>query len=119
MREGKAAWPVNAGSITCDRETMRCIDTTAFVFGGLLSSDTTIREIDRWDQHEIVTKPNDSLCVRSTIRLSREQRTVLETQNTFRADGPCRGLTIGEQHFSLEDGVQVANQLRAEATIKQ
>jgi len=114
MDGGTIAWPVNSGVISCDRTTMQCTDLTAFVFNGLLTSDLTTREVERWDEHEIVTKPNDAECVRSTIRINREQQSVAEVQNVFRADGPCKGMTIGEQHLHLDDGLRVANQIRSE-----
>ena len=114
MDDGELAWPVNSGSISCDRSTMECTDITAFVFKGLLNSDVTHREVERWDAHEIITKPNDATCVRSTLRINREQQSVTETQNTFRTDGPCKGLTVAEHRLHLEDGNIVANHLREE-----
>jgi len=112
MDEDKIAWEANSGSISCDRISMQCTDVTAFVFRGLLDSDITVRDIERWDEHEIVTKPSEATCVRSTIRINREQQSVTEVQNTFSAQGPCKGLSIGEQHLHLEDGLKVANQIR-------
>ena len=63
LKNDTAAYPDQTTRFECDRSSMTCFDATASVSHGagpLLNLDTTHYDIDRWDKHEIVTKPTES-----------------------------------------------------------
>jgi hypothetical protein len=115
LEGGKLGMPVQTSEIRCVRDIGRCFHATAEVFGSMLVSDSDILEIERWDSHEIVTKPQDSECVRSIIRLNRDSQSVSEIQTTIKTTGPCAniGLTFGDQHLRLIDGFEAGVQIRS------
>lgn len=113
---GKLGMPVQTSNITCIRDVGRCFHATAEVFGSMLVADSDVLEIERWDAHEIVTKPEDAECIRSTIRLNRDSETVSEIQTTIRTSGPCDGLGLkfGDQHLHMIDGFEAGVRIRSE-----
>jgi len=107
--------PVQTSEITCIREVARCFHATAEVFNSMLVADSDVLEIDRWDSHEILTKPVDSECVRSVIRLNRDAQTVSELQTTIKTTGSCEGLGLKfrDQHLHMIDGFEAGVQIRS------
>jgi hypothetical protein len=108
------AFAVSTSSLTCIKSIGYCFHASAVVFEGRLTIDNDFLEIEHWDSHEILTKPNDALCVRSTIRIAREQKTATETRTIFKIDGPCAnlGLKVGDEHLHIEDGPRASEKLK-------
>lgn len=112
----KLAWPLQTTKIMCDRPTMRCTEITASIAeGNMLWVDDTTYEVERWDEHEIVTKPDDSArCVRYTMRFSRSLKAVTALRSTRRSDGSCKAIENKDIQLKLEDGTDVWIQLERE-----
>jgi hypothetical protein len=105
---------VNTAIVRCSKEDGQCIESTSFVsLGGMLFAELDVLQIERWDDHEIVTKPDDAACARNVLRISREQRRVSELQSVFKTDGPCNLLTLGDTTRELQGGHDVAIELRS------
>lgn len=75
-------------------------------------------EIERWDGHEIFTKPDQSAaCVRYTTRIGRLQKSVTGLRLRFRDDGFCKDMEA-ELHLRLVDGLEVMSQIADEREAK-
>ncbi len=109
----KRAVDVNTAIVQCSKDEGQCIEGTAFVFNGMLGADLNVLQIERWDEHEIVTKPDDAACARNVLRISREQNRVIEVQSVFKTDGPCSMLSLGDSTRELQAGQDVAIELRS------
>lgn len=112
----KLAWPLQTTKIMCDRPTMKCTEITASIAdGNMLWVDDTTYEVERWDEHELVTKPDDSArCVRYTMRFSRSLKAVTALRSTRRSDGSCEAIENKDIQLKLEDGTDVSIQLERE-----
>lgn len=104
---------VQTTTITCVKEFRHCFESTAVANAGLLLSETTLFEVERWDSSEIISKPRDAAfgCERSTIRLNRDQQSVTEVHNTFNRPESCKSVPVREQHFHLANGAEIARKI--------
>lgn len=124
----KQAWPEQTSKIECVKDSRTCREAAASISRGLgggesprLSVNTETYEIERWDQHEIVTKPLDTLfgCVRYVLRLNRLQKSVTGIRSTISNKGLCKGSEAGEKHLVLMDGFKIYWDLLQESRAKQ
>ena len=101
-----------ATTIECSRQTNRCIEANATLdrfFGPHLSATIETYEIERWDEHEIITAPLEFGCVRYVKRINRAQSSVTGIRSRINADRQeCKILDQDEKHLLLSDGVQVS-----------
>lgn len=104
---------VNSAIVRCFKDENECIESTAFVFNGMLASELNVLKVERWDDHEIVTKPDDAICARNVLRISHEQKRITEVQSVFKTDGPCNMLTLGDTIRELQVGNDIAIELRS------
>lgn len=96
--------PLQTTEVQCHRQMGICIVATAMLNENYLSTDIETYEVERWDSYEIVTKPMDKLCVRYTLRISRNQNTVTGLRSTINQSGLCAGISTNEMPLKLEDG---------------
>lgn len=96
--------PLQTTEVQCHRQMGICIVATAMLNENYLSTDIETYEVERWDSYEIVTKPMDKLCVRYTLRISRNQKTVTGLRSTISQAGLCAGISTNEMPLRLEDG---------------
>jgi hypothetical protein len=104
----RQAFPIQTSEITCWKPDGTCRETTAQLSdGNFLSIHSTLHDIERWDRHEIVTKPQESaLCARYTLRITRQAETVTGLRLRTLNEGMCKG-TTPELHLKLVSGVDV------------
>ena len=109
------AQPHQTSRIDCHREAGTCTEATAILRadGGQssLSVDIDAYEIERWDQHEVVTKPLQFGCTRYVKRIARLQKAVSGTRSTTGSGGACKGVDQGEMYLTLADGFDVQRKL--------
>ncbi len=109
----KMGWPEQTTQLECRRDQRICTEATAILSrtGGSksLSVQTSVYEIERWDDHEIVTKPKESGfgCVRYTLRINRVQKSVTGIRITISTKGPCESMVAKEMYMTLSDGLKV------------
>src|SRR5262245_18612034 len=75
----ESAWPVQTSEISCYRSRSLCVEATACLQleNRYLFPLVELHDIERWDQHEIVTRPTRSaVCIRETFRIGRVQQSV-------------------------------------------
>lgn len=105
------AWPEQSSRIECYRETGRCTEATAVLTAEdgqrSLRVDIDTYEIERWDKHEIVTKPLQFGCTRYVRRIIRLQKAASGIRSTTSADAACKGLDQSEKYLVLADGFDV------------
>lgn len=105
------AWPEQSSRIHCHRETGRCTEATAMLMAQdgqkSLHLDIDTYEIERWDKHEIVTKPLQFGCTRYVRRITRLQKAASGIRSTTSADASCKGLDQSEKYLVLADGFDV------------
>lgn len=110
--------PVQTTELNCYKDRRMCIDATAIMTDGdFLSLDTTLYDIERWDQHEITTKPYNFICVRYTLRIGRIEQSVTALRLKTRSDGTCKAIRQ-EMHLTLKDGLDATAQLKKETAAK-
>ena len=109
MSNEEMAWPVQTSRISCFRNRGECVESQAELIAGLTALDvnTNFFEIERWDKYEIVTKPSDSLCVRSVIRFNRTQKSVTAVDSVISKEGLCAKLAAKDFTSTIEDGVVI------------
>lgn len=116
---GEQANRTQTSRIDCERQSMICTETTAIIERPPLESDLSfnlIREhhkIERWDSHEIITKPNDKVCVRRSVRISRSQKAVMGLHVPVGDKKLCGLEEQRELQLRLEDGLKVWSKLAA------
>jgi hypothetical protein len=78
--------------------------------------DVTYYDVERWDAHEIVTKPSESGfgCTRDVVRLNRLQKSVTAVRSTISTTGVCKGVTLRDFNRSLVDGQIIWKKQRSE-----
>jgi len=111
--------PVQSTQITCYREIMRCSEASAQITSfasseSFLSVDLESWEIERWDEHEIVTKPNEYICARAIRRFNRSQKQVTGLRSTINTKDFCAGMSSNELHMVLADGIKRTVELTTE-----
>lgn len=103
--------PEQTSKIDCRRERGICTEATAIVFGEggerQLSVDIDIYEIERWDTHEVVTKPLQFGCTRYVRRFNRVQKSVTSIRSTISTEDTCKGIDHTEKYLVLSDGFNV------------
>lgn len=109
MIKGENTLPAEqATKIECDRQKRHCVEATALLnraFGSHLSALVEIYEIERWDDHEIVTKPVEYGCVRYMKRINRAQKSVTGIRSRIHNDKKdCKFLDQDEKQLVLGDG---------------
>jgi len=109
----KTGWPEQTTHIQCLRNQSICIEATAVIMGKggdkSLRVDTEMYEIERWDAHEIVTKPKEtsSGCVRYVRRFNKVQKSVTGLRSTISTGEFCKGVEVKEMYMILSDGFKV------------
>jgi Putative peptidoglycan binding domain len=105
------AWPEQTSKIDCYRASKMCVEATSIVRGDVtdrrLSIDTDSYEIERWDEHEIVTKPLQFGCTRYVRRVNRAQKSVTGIRSMTSTQGDCKGIDNTEKYMVLSDGFEV------------
>lgn len=98
--------PAQTSEFRCYKDRKICIQATAVVYelGRQLDAEAKLFEIERWDQHELVTKPDELFCVRYTLRFVRATKSVTGVRLRTSDTGPlCKGLEP-ELEMRLVDG---------------
>lgn len=112
----KMGWPEQTSKIDCYKNIGKCIEATAIVSGEgdmrVLSVDIDTYEIERWDQHEIVTKPLQFLCTRYVRRFNRLQKSVTGIRSTISNHEGCKGIEASQKYLVLTDGFKVYWELK-------
>lgn len=118
----KMGWPEQTSKIECSKDSRTCTEATAIIRRGgdsrSLSVDIDTYEIERWDQHEIVTKPLQFGCTRYVHRFNRLQKSGTGIRSTISNEGPCKGVEAGEKYLVLTDGFKVYWDLLQESQTK-
>jgi peptidoglycan hydrolase-like protein with peptidoglycan-binding domain len=113
IENDKQGFPLQTTTIHCHREWNHCLEATAIVMmGNHLSVDIDYYEVERWDEHEIVTKPKKNLCVRYTLRLSRSQKQVTGLRITTVKGKGCEGTEPKDLSLRLASGMEVYMELQ-------
>jgi hypothetical protein len=113
----KMGWPEQTTHIQCVRDRRICIEATALLTGSggkkTVGVDADLYDIERWDDHEIVTKPKETpaSCVRYMRRFNRLQKSVTGLRSTISTEGLCKGVETKEMHMILSDGFKVYREL--------
>lgn len=109
----KMGFPEQASDIHCYRDRRTCTEATAIVSGKgsnrSLAVDADSYEIERWDEFEIVTKPQETGfgCARYIRRFNRVQKSVTGLRSTISTGGLCQGVEPKELNMTLSDGFKV------------
>jgi hypothetical protein len=112
LENDKQAFPLQTTRIHCNRQWNHCVEATAMVMlGHHLSVDIDYHEVERWDQHEIVTKPSEHLCARYTLRLSRSQKMVTGLRITTTTGKGCESIEKKDLTLRLVSGLEVYGEL--------
>jgi hypothetical protein len=113
----KTAYPEQTSRINCNEWRRICTEATAIVTGEgddrFLSIDIETYEIERWDDHELVTKPRAPGfgCARYVRRINRNQKTVTGIRSTISNEGICKGVENRELYMTLSDGFKTYRDL--------
>lgn len=106
---------LQATEISCYRETMQCVEATAVLGEGSLAPTLNVLVenygIERWDEHEIVTRPNDKVCVRYVLRINRHLGAVTAIRSTINREGLCQQADTKDIHLRLADGGTISREL--------
>jgi hypothetical protein len=107
----RMASPEQTSEIQCSKRTATCTLVTATIFdegpGRQISVDAEQHEIERWDEHEIVTKPYQYICNRYVYRINRTQKSVSGLRSTISNEKICAGVTNADLHLALVDGAEI------------
>jgi hypothetical protein len=110
---------VQTTEISCWKSRGICHEITASITDtNFLTIHSTEHQIERWDRHELTTKPQESaLCVRYTMRITRQEETVTGHRLRTLNEGMCKG-TTPELQLKLVSGVEVWTQVNKERNDK-
>jgi hypothetical protein len=112
IEQDEQAYPIQTTEITCDKPTKECIEVTAELGNDTLGLFTTRHQIERWDEHEIVSSPKQFGCVRYTMRLLRASKAVTASRTRTSTEGMCKNLT-SELRLRLDDGLKTQREQQA------
>jgi hypothetical protein len=89
---------------------MRCVEAIGYIVPeqGHLIVDALVFDIERWNEQEIVTKPDDpeTSCISYIMRLDRIQKQVTATKITTDDADKCESVDDKSVHTYLGDGLQ-------------
>jgi len=121
--EAEGAWvgdnynigsPLNTAKVKCFKSSMVCISAQANLTRTfrlhVMNVNFDVLDIERWDDHEIVTKPyggSDGECTRYIIRISKRLERVTMLRSTIKDEGTCRGAEQKDLHSTLSNGHEV------------
>jgi len=113
LRPSAVKLTIPTTDLSCFREWNHCTEATASHYPkGYISVDRTLWEIERWDEFEIVSKPNDSaFCTRYVLRIDKLQKAVFKQRTTKSDDGLCQGINKKDLRIRLVDGFDVWSEL--------
>jgi hypothetical protein len=117
LTNDKMGWPEQTTYIECLYDRRLCVEATAILTGEggnkAISLNTDVYEVERWDDHEIVTKPRktSASCVRYVLKFNRAQKSVTGLRSTISTKGLCKGIEAKEMHMILSDGFKVYREL--------
>ena len=111
-------YPFHTSEIHCFRQRNTCVEAQAvYAKHHSLTVHTDLYQIERWDDDEIVTIPNDSsICMRYVMRISRVQEAVFKTRSTRWTEGLCDKVQTADLLLQLGDGFQVYQKMRKRYT---
>ena len=104
--QDEMAHPIQTTVIECYKLTKECVEATAELGNETLSVLTTTHRIERWDEYEIVTSPKQFGCVRYTMRVLREQKSVTASRARTKTEGMCAEVK-SELRLRLDDGFKI------------
>jgi hypothetical protein len=108
----KQAFPEQATQINCYKAWGTCFEATAQLdSNNVLGVDLMPYTIERWDEHEITTKPYEKGCVAYTMRISRVSKAVMgyrmrNPEHRMAIPEVCKGLNP-ELQLKLANGFDV------------
>jgi len=115
---GQLAPPEQTSDISCSKAAGTCTMTTSSVRDGFgnrrIVVETYFFEIERWDDHEIVTKPSQAICNRLVYRINRTQKSVSGLRTTIKTTGICEGISNADMNLALVDGWELSGSLDKE-----
>lgn len=113
-REQPISGQLHVSELRCDRQSGTCI----YVKASLGQSDGDLfldpilemHEVERWDEHELVTKPKDALCARWVYRVSFRDKRVTGTRTRIGKpdDRTCQNISEGDWTLDLTGGEEVS-----------
>jgi hypothetical protein len=112
----KSGLPLQTTEINCHKDLGLCFESTAIlnVENSFLSVSPNHYKIERWDRHEILTKPDNSAqCVRYTMRIGRLKKSATGLRLRTNDKRECKDFSP-ELHLKLVDGLEVMKQVRTE-----
>ena len=113
VSDTELAYPINSSIITCVKSAGFCIEALGQLSSsGNLIVDSTIFDIQTWNEREIVTSPNLGLCTRYIMRLDRIQKQVTSTRTTIKNVDECVAVDKAPMHLYLEDGLKAWQRLQ-------
>lgn len=124
LSNDKMGEPEQTSKINCDRRMNICTEAVAIVGGEgsnrRLFVDIDTYEIERWDDHEIVTKPLQPAfgCVRYVRRFNKLQKSVTGIRSTISNKDMCKMVEAKELQMVLTDGFKVYRELAQERNKK-
>lgn len=112
----RLAFPLQTSEIQCHKDLRVCFEATAIYRHkeDFLTVFADIYRIERWDDHEIITKPNDALCVRTTLRIARLEKSARSLGLRINTSEPSCGTFEPEAQSRLVDGVETTLRLAKE-----
>ena len=114
MENEESGNPVQTSRVTCYKAWNACLESTASIVPGTsadLDLDHEFLEVERWDDHEIVTKPRDFGCVRYTMRISRSRSSATKLRTTLRTAGICGAVDTKDFRIRMGDGSEVTEKI--------
>lgn len=105
--------PIQTTEIQCYEPAKVCVEATAELGkDDFLFVSSANHRIERWDKYEIVTSPKEFGCVRYTMRVLREQKSVTASRIRTKIDGECNHAE-NELHLRLDDGFKIQRELQS------
>jgi peptidoglycan hydrolase-like protein with peptidoglycan-binding domain len=101
-------FPFQTTEIRCDKQKQQYTEATAEynLESSFLSITLNTYDIERWDEHEITTRPVDFRCESYTLRIGRAEESVTALRLRTKTEGVCGHLKT-EMKLRLEDGFKV------------
>jgi len=108
LSDTELADPIQTVDIFCFKPSMQCTMTDAAIQESnsfFFSTNTSILEIDRWTEREIVTVPNRFACVEYVYKIDRKSETTSSIRRTTNnTSGLCNGIQKDPIVMTLGDG---------------
>lgn len=109
---------LQSSTLDCNKLRGYCIEATARIGPeeDILRPYVLVHDIAVWDDDELVTKPTETLCSSTTLKINIKTKKVVSTRTLLNTENSCDKPEWADATLQLEDGFKIKQELVKKAS---